>query len=384
MTRISTAPDLSVDGLSSLERARRQPLMLGLFIPLQGGAWTPSTYPRSTHWGFEYNAECAIRADELGFDLVFGLSNWLPKGGFGGEMNFRDNTTDPLLVTAALGPLTKNIMLISTVHILYRWHPVTLAKYAATLDRISNGRWGLNMVTGFRPVESRMFGLVQPEHDKRYEMAEEFVTIMEKLWESEDDFTFAGQWYQTERGWVAPKPVHGRPVIVNAASSGPGMEFAARHSDIMFITSPGGADIHRAVETLPAHNQKIKDVGRRFGRELKTIINPHILCRETEKEARDYAEAIIEHKDAVASHNFEMTFITGDQASWKNKPVDRNSVLGGNVHVIGSPEQVVDQIMMLHKAGCDGIQVNFYDYVKDLEFFGERVLPLLKQAGLRR
>lgn len=151
MTRISSAMkhDES-DGLTPLERAAKNKMILGLFIPLQNGAWTPSTYPRGTDWTFEYNAECTVRAEELGFDLVFGLAQWLGKGGLGGEMKFRETTQDPLLVTAGLAALTKNIMLISTVHVLYGWHPLHLAKYAATLDHMSDGRWGINMVTGIK------------------------------------------------------------------------------------------------------------------------------------------------------------------------------------------------------------------------------------------
>src|SRR5215831_20344753 len=111
MPRMSTAPDRSkIDGLRPLERASRHRLILGLFIPLQQGAWSPSTWKRGTSWTFEYNAECAVRAEELGFDLVFGLAQWLGKGGYGGEMRFRENATDPLMVTAGLAPLTRNIL----------------------------------------------------------------------------------------------------------------------------------------------------------------------------------------------------------------------------------------------------------------------------------
>src|SRR4030095_7954413 len=85
MARMSTAPDLAErDGLKPLERASRHPLMLGLFIPRQQGAWSPSTLPRGTSWSFDYNAECTVRAEELGFDLVFGLAQWLRQGGAGG------------------------------------------------------------------------------------------------------------------------------------------------------------------------------------------------------------------------------------------------------------------------------------------------------------
>lgn len=383
MARMSTAPDLSrIDGLRPLERAARNRLMLGLFIPLQQGAWSPSTWRRSTSWSFEYNAECAVRAEEFGFDLVFGLAQWLGKGGYGGEMRFRENTSDPLLVTAGLAPLTRNIILISTVHILYGWHPLHLAKLAATLDHMSNGRWGLNVVTGYKKSEYEMFGLEPIDHDLRYAMADEFSTLMKRLWTDDENVTVAGRWWTIKSGFVAPKPVNGSVIMVNAGSSGAGLDYAAKHSDLIFITSPAGANLDRACEALPPHNAKIKALARTHGRDVKTIINPHVICRETEKEAWAQYHAILDHQDPVAADNFYAMFVGGDQQSWR--AATRNDwVIGGNVHVVGSPEQVVDALIRLHKAGCDGVQVNFYDYLPDLEVFGARVLPLMKQAGLR-
>jgi len=382
--RISTAPDLStIDGLTPLGRASRHPLMLGLFLPLQQGAWSPSTWTRGTSWSFAYNAECAVRADELGFDLVFGLAQWMGKGGYGGTMQFRANATDPLLVTAGLAPLTRNVMLISTVHILYGWHPLHLAKFAASIDHMSDGRWGLNVVTGYKKSEYEMFGIVPIEHDLRYQMADEFCTLMRRLWTEEENLTVDGTWWRMKDAFVAPKPLHGSVLMVNAASSGAGLEFAARHSDLIFITSPAGADLGRACEALPAHNARIKALARAHGREVKTIINPHVICRETEADARAQHRAILEHQDPVAADNFYATFAGGDQASWR-AATREDWVIGGNVHVVGSPDQVVDAFRRLHAAGCDGVQVNFYDYLPDLELFGTRVLPLMTQAGLRR
>ena len=170
--------------------------------------------------------------------------------------------------------------------------------------------------------------------------------------------------------------------MVNAASSGAGLDYAAKHSDLIFVTSPVGANLDRACEALPSHNAKIKALARRHGREVKTIINPHVICRETEKEAHAQYRAIMEHQDPVAADNFYATFMGGDQQSWK-AATRSDWVIGGNVHVVGSPEQVVDAFVRLHQAGCDGVQVNFYDYLSDLEFFGARVVPLMKQAGLR-
>ena len=149
----------------------------------------PSTWTRGTSWSFEYNAECTVRAEELGFDLVFGLAQWLGKGGYGGDMRFREHATDPLLVTAALAPLTRNIILISTVHILYGWHPLHLAKFAASIDHMSQGRWGLNVVTGYKTSEYEMFGITPIAHDLRYEMADEFSVLLRRLWTEDENLT---------------------------------------------------------------------------------------------------------------------------------------------------------------------------------------------------
>jgi FMNH2-dependent dimethyl sulfone monooxygenase len=366
----------------ALEAAKQNKLMLGLFLPLQSGAWSPSLAPRDTSWTFDYNAECTLRAEALGFDLVFGLAQWLGKGGYGGEMAFREKSTDPLMVTAGLAAITKRIMLISTVHVLYGWHPLHLAKLGATIDNISGGRWGLNMVTGYKPSEFEMFGLKSIAHDARYQMADEFATCMKRLWQEDEELTHDGEHWQMKGAFVGPKPVNGRCILVNATSSEAGLAYAIKHSDLIFITSPAGANLDNACEALPAHNAKIKALGQAAGREVRTIINPHVICRATDAEAWGQYQAILDHQDTVAADNFHAVFVGGDQASWKGASRDQ-WVIGGNVHIVGTPEQVVDGFQRLSDAGCDGVQVNFYDFLPDLEFFGERVVPLMQQAGLR-
>jgi FMNH2-dependent dimethyl sulfone monooxygenase len=367
---------------SPLRRLRDHKLLLGLFLPMQQGAWSPSRAPRSTAWTFDYVARCATMAESFGFDLTFGLAQWLGKGGYGGETHFREHEVDPIIANAALATLTKSIVLINTVHVLYAWHPLHLAKFGAAMDHISGGRWGINVVTGYKPGEYRMFGLEPIEHDHRYVMADEFTTIMERLWTDDDELTFNGRFWKTERAFLAPKPGHRRPFLVNAASSKAGLDYAAKHSDLIFITSPAGADPAKACEALPSHNAKIKALAGRYGREVKTIINPHVICRRTEKEARAAYETILEHEDPVAADNFARTFASGDTASWRGH-TRAQWVIGGNVHLVGTPEQIVIWFDRLNQAGCDGVQVNFFDYLPDLEFFGREVVPLMRKAGLR-
>lgn len=382
MIRQSAAPGID-DGLTPLERLKSQPFILGLFLPTQSGGWTPSLAPRGTSWDFDYNAKLTVRADELGFDLVFALAQWLGKGGYGGKSHYREHAIDPLITTAGLASLTRNIVLISTVHVLYGWHPLQLAKMGATIDHMSGGRWGLNVVTGYVPTESPMFGLKHPEHDQRYVIAAEFLDAMTQLWSTDANITFDGAYYRMKDAFVTPKPRYGKPIIVNAGSSDAGLDFAARHSDLLFITSPAGAEFEAAVASLPDFNRAIKQRGRDMGRDVTTIINPHIICRETEREAREAYRAIADQEDVEAVDNLMQSFTKGDNKSFRGHKRDQR-IVGGNIQMIGTPEQIVDGMLRLKAAGCDGVQVNFFDFEPDMEFFGDRILPLMQQAGLRK
>ncbi|MFX5680462.1 LLM class flavin-dependent oxidoreductase, partial [Acinetobacter baumannii] len=83
--------------------------------------------------------------------------------------------------------------------------------------------------------------------------------------------------------FVTPKPNFGRPVLVNATGSDAGIAFAGRYSDIVFITSPAGSDIDSALQALPAHTSRVKAAAIDVGRKVRTLINPMVVVRETEK-----------------------------------------------------------------------------------------------------
>jgi alkanesulfonate monooxygenase SsuD/methylene tetrahydromethanopterin reductase-like flavin-dependent oxidoreductase (luciferase family) len=368
---------------SPFSRVLQQPLILGLFLPVQSGGWSASLLPRTTDWRFDYNAALTRRAEALGFDLVFGLAQWTSKGGYGGISKYRENSLDPFITVTALSAITERILLISTIHVLFGpWHPLHVAKFGATIDHISGGRWGINVVTGYSPREALMFGGRHIEHDRRYEMAGEFTDMLCRLWGAADDLSLQGKFWSVEKAFVTPKPRFGRPVLVNATGSPAGIEYAATHSDMVFITSPAGHEIDAAFDALPVHNAVIKAAGAKRGRKLRTIINPMIVCRETDREAQRYHQAILDAADRGAIGGFVSHQRSGDAVAWKAHG-DQHRALGGNIQIIGSPETVVEKLVGLKQAGCDGIQVAFFDFAPDLEFFGEAVLPLMRQAGLR-
>ncbi|MGF9567218.1 LLM class flavin-dependent oxidoreductase [Neorhizobium sp. BT27B] len=367
---------------SPLSRAAKQPLMLGLFLNLQDINF--SSVPTSNSWTFDYNAELVKRADELGFEIAFSRTQWLPKGGYDGA-----SSLDSFITLGAMAAITKNILLISTIHVLYGpLHPLHLAKYGATLDHIAKGRWGINIVTGHRAVEHEMFGWQRIDHDKRYEMAAELFEVLHTLWTADENFSYEGKLnpWAISNGWITPKPHYGRPNLVTATGSPAGFDFAARYSDLVFVTSPGGAHIDSALETLPDHIATLKARAAFHGRQIKTIINPIVVARDTEKEALAFADAIEAGKPNPTTRAFATNNYDSDAHAWRGRGDARHKQgrnLGGNIEIIGTPEQVVEQFAALKKTGIDGVQLNFYDFREDLDYFAERILPLMKQAGLR-
>jgi FMNH2-dependent dimethyl sulfone monooxygenase len=368
---------------SPLSQAAKQPMMLGLFLPTQTGGFSQSTLPRSTRWDFDYNRDLTLTAERYGFDFVFGLQQWLGKGGFGGETRYRENFLDPFISTVAIGALTTRIITISTVHILYgHWHPLHLARFGATADHISHGRFGLNIVTGYDQREPLMFGMTRIQHDERYERADEFSSIMEDLWAGEENLTYDGRFYQLDGAYVSPRPQDGRPILVSASSSPAGFAYAADHSDIVFTSSPAGADFDGAIDALPAHTAQIRAAYAKTGRAPKIIIFPMIVCKKTRAEALAYREAIVSHPDSDSITAYYARHTGGDAHGWKQHDAS-DRILGGHLQITGSPRDVADAIERLKLAGFDGIQIGFYDYGPDLDFFAEHVQPLLAERGLR-
>lgn len=368
---------------SPLSRVARQPFMLGLFLSTQTGGFSQSTYPRTLRWDFDYNKALTLAAERHGFDFVFSLQQWLPKGGFGGEIHYRENFLDPFMTSVALSAVTRRIISISTVNVLYgNLHPLYLARFASTVDHISGGRFGLNVVTGYDAKEPLMFGMQRPDHDRRYEQASEFSTVMEKLWEGTDNLDWDGPHYQLQGAYVSPRPRYGRPIMVSASASAAGFHYAARHSDVVFTSSPAGAEFGQAIEALPAHVRQIRAAYAGTGRQPKVIIFPLIICRPTREEALAYRDAIVAAADVESVKAYAARHSGGDAHGWR-KHLAADRVLGGHIQIVGSPEDVADALQQLHAAGLDGVQIGFYDYAPELEFFAEHVLPLLAQRGLR-
>jgi alkanesulfonate monooxygenase SsuD/methylene tetrahydromethanopterin reductase-like flavin-dependent oxidoreductase (luciferase family) len=164
----------------------------------------------------------------MGFEALVPVGRWR---GFGGVTNFNGAGFECFSWAAGIGASTTYPAIFATSHVP-TVHPIMAAKQGAAIDHITNGRFVLNVVTGWNLPEIEMFGVDLLDHETRYERAAEWLTIIRRLWTEHEEFDFDGRFYRIKKGSLAPKPIqHPHPVIMNAGGSDTGRRFAAKHAD---------------------------------------------------------------------------------------------------------------------------------------------------------
>ena len=258
-------------------------------------------------------------------------------------------------------------------------HPVFAAKALATIDHVSGGRAGLNIVCGWNPKEFGMFGV--PLVEKGYDQAAEWLSIVEKVYASEEPVDFEGEYYHLKQAVSRPASLQApRPVTMNAAFGGPGRDFAARSCDFLFTTFTELGEAHRAIEDIGTR-------ARAAGRDVGVYTVCHVVCRETRKEAEDYyrryAVELADH-GAVDDHMAGKKEFSGSHdAAAYDRYRQRFAGGAGSYPLVGTPEDIAAEMARISAAGYQGIALSFVNYTQELPYFCDRVLPLLQQQGLR-
>ena len=180
----------------------------GVFLPVANGGWiiSSTTPPLDGLW--KQNREAAIVADEVGLDFVMSMGKWR---GFGGETNHWGTSMESLMMMAGIAEATKRVKVWATVHALLH-NPAVTAKMITTLDHISGGRAGLNIVAGAYKDEFAQMGAWDESlgHGDRYELTEEWTTIIKRLW-SEESVDFDGRFFHMKDCHSDPKPLSRPP-----------------------------------------------------------------------------------------------------------------------------------------------------------------------------
>ena len=360
---------------NALHNANR--LKLGLFSLNADGGIAITKVPERWQAGWSDIAEVARMVDRAGFEFILPIARWK---GFGGELDVRTLCFETFTFAAALSAMTEQITIFSTVHVPVV-HPVFAAKALVTVDHVSGGRAGLNIVAGWNQGEFDMFGHALAEHDRRYEQGLEWFDVMSRIFTSTERFDHAGEFYQLTGVIGKPQPVQlPRPLTMSAASSPAGRAFALKTSDLLVTVLGVAGEGLAPVRALSAQRKA-------EGRPLQIITTTHVVCRETDREAEQYYQHYaVDHADTEAL-DYHMNM------SRRNRQLDTNEIFnerkryagGLSSHpLIGRPETIVDELLRLHAAGIDGVTLSFVNFRDELPFFIDRVLPLLKQAGLRQ
>jgi dimethylsulfone monooxygenase len=352
---------------------------LGLFSANCSSGLAVTTVPDRWSGSWEDNLRLAQLADEVGIDFLLPIARWI---GYGGETNFHEGVLDPTVWAAGLLAHTRRITVFATVHTAFN-HPIVVAKQLATVDQIGRGRAGINIVAGWNKPEYDAFGIDLPEdHDERYALAQEWWDVIGKIWSTPGQFDHDGRFFHLRHVEGMPKPFDGPVPVLNAGSSRQGRDFAARNANFAFTIVGGPEDGAGIVQAVQAAARDHHD------RAVGVFTLGHVVCRPTRAEAEEFLHDYAgERADWEAVDNLmalqglhAQSFTPEMLQTFRN----RFAAGHGSCPLIGTPDDVADGIERFHRAGFGGMTLSFLDYIAELGYFAQEVLPRLEAKGIRR
>ncbi len=326
----------------------------------------------------------AAACESAGFDYLFMADSWLPYGEEASRIGWHDPYLFSPVLAGVLAAATRRIGIITTIHTSL-FHPVQIARMGATLDVLSGGRWGLNVVTG----TSSAAGLIENEmaridHDSRYDAANEVMDVLRAVWSGEA-VAHTGRFYRVEGKPIGPRPVQRpMPLIVSAGASDAGRDFAARHADYIFI--PGRTPRDMVESAMADINSREAARGRR----VRLQLHVSVLVRETAAEAARLSAAIKAsvHLPAVVEYlrfiNNLSTTYEQVYARYSENDMRQVGLVSGSLQAHGGPEEVADQLVAVYRDyGVRGVALTFpLWHTAEIRRFANLVLPLLERAGI--
>lgn len=352
-------------------------LKLAVFGFNGGAAFT--NHPDRYRPTWESNVRIAQMADRMGMEGAISASRWKA---FARDGHYSGDLYETFTWAAGIAAVTKRLCVMSTVH-LSVMHPIISAKMSATVDLISNGRHGLNLVCGWYPAEMGMFGAAMGDHDDRYALAEEWVPAFDRLWKDENSFDYKGKFYDLKQAIIQPKSPHPRPVLMNAGGSERGREFAAKNVDVAFIVPQDPRP-----EALKKQVDFYRNFAReKYGREIKVWMSSYVVQRASVQEARDYVQDyVVNQGDAEGIDSFMANNI-GNSHNVPTGVIEqmRFAIAAGygGYPILGTAQDIASTLSMISEAGVDGVLLTWMDYEGGLKQFGDTVMPLLEKTGLR-
>ena len=350
-------------------------MKIGVFIPIGNNGWLISENAPQYMPTFDLNKEVTLKAEYYGLDFVLSM---IKLRGFGGKTEFWDHNLESFTLMAGLAAVTTRIKLYATTATL-AVPPAIAARMASTIDSISHGRFGLNLITGWQRPEYSQMGLWPGDEyfERRYEYLSEYVEILRDLW-SNGVSDRKGSFFQMDDCRLSPTP-QAEIKVICAGQSGAGLAFSARYADYNFCFGKG---VNTPKDFAPAAERLIEATGR-TGRHVTTYVL-FMLIADTTDEA---AFAKWEHYKAG---------VDKEAVEWLGRQgaVDTRSGTDTNIRQMADPASAVNINMgtlvgsfaniarMLDEVatvpGTEGIMLTFDDFVEGIDNFGRYIQPLMK------
>src|SRR5579862_7656642 len=343
------------------------------FLPTHGDGRYLGSEVGARHVSLGYLSQIARAADELGYYGVL-----LPTG---------RSCEDSWVIASAMVPLTKRLRFLVAVRPGLT-EPSFAARTAATLDRLSDGRLLINVVTGGDPFELKGDGVFL-DHDERYEVTDEFLSVWRALMEGEE-VTQSHKHLKIEKGKLLYPPLQKPyPPLYFGGSSGAGGAVAAKHVDVYLTWGEPPADVAQKIASAKA-------LAAAQGRNFSFGIRLHVIVRETSAEAWRAADELISKLDdetiATAQKAFARFDSVGQQRMarlhggrrdkleispnlWAGVGLVRG---GAGTALVGDPQTVAERMKEYMKLGIDRFILSGYPHLEEAYRFAELVFPLLK------
>jgi pyrimidine oxygenase len=351
-------------------------MQVGVFIPIGNNGWLISTTSPQYKPTFDLNREVVQKAERYGFDFALSM---IKLHGFGGPSGFWDYNLESFTLMAGLASVTDRIKLFATCAVL-TMPPPFAARMAVTIDSISKGRFGVNIISGWQRREYTQMGIWPgAEHyRRRYDYCAEYVGIMRELWATGRS-DFKGDFFQMDDCRLLPMPTGDIPIIC-AGQSDAGTRFASTYCEYNFC-SGGGVNQPRSVEPSVA---RLVAANAETGNNCGALILQMVIADETDEAAMAKWEhykagtdlEALAHRDAQAYDDPNV-----DPYSTKNRrrtmgvehlPTNQGVFVGSYATIA----RLLDEQATV--PGVRGVMLTFDDFLIGMEQFGQRIQPLMK------
>lgn len=348
---------------------------IGIFIPIGNNGWLLSENAPQYKPSFDLNKQITLSAEKHGLDFVLSM---IKLRGFGGKTEFWDHNLESFTLMSGLAAVTSRIKIYATAATLVM-PPAIVARMASTIDSISGGRFGVNLVTGWQRPEYSQMGLWPGDEHfaNRYDYLAEYATILRELWATGRS-DLKGKYFQMDDCRLSPRP-QADVKLICAGSSNAGMAFSAQYADYNFCFGMG---VNTPTAFAPTVD-RMRVAAEKTGRDVSSYVLFMIIADETDEAAR----AKWEHYKAGADQE-AISWLGLQSAADTKSGTDTNvrqmadPVSAVNINMgtlVGSYETVarmLDEVPTV--PGTGGVLLTFDDFVKGVEDFGTRIQPLMK------